>query len=119
MMKKLVKWVEIPAENFDRAVGFYEKILNINLEKIDCGNEKMACLPGDEGAISYAEDFRPSSDGVLVSLDAGTDIDGMMRRIESAGGRIVRPKTKIEAEGRGFFALFTDSEGNRLGLYGE
>lgn len=118
-MKKLVKWVEIPAENFDRAVGFYEKILSINLEKIDCGIEKMACLPGDEGAISFAEDFKPSADGVLVSLDAGSDIDGMIRRIEKAGGRIVRAKTKIEAEGRGFFALFTDSEGNRLGLYGE
>ena len=26
---------------------------------------------------------------------------------------------KIEAEGRGWFALFADTEGNQLGLYGE
>ena len=118
-MKKLVKWVEIPAGDFDRAVKFYESILETKMEKIDCGHEKMACLPGDEGAISFAEGFKPSANGVLVSLDAGSDIDSMIIRIGSAGGTITTPKTKIEAEGRGWFALFTDSEGNRLGLYGE
>jgi predicted enzyme related to lactoylglutathione lyase len=39
--------------------------------------------------------------------------------VEANGGKIVRSKTKIEAEGRGYFALFTDSEDNRLGLYSE
>jgi len=29
------------------------------------------------------------------------------------------PKTKIEVEGRGWFALFADSEGNRVGLYAD
>ena len=28
-------------------------------------------------------------------------------------------KTKIEAEGRGYFAIFIDCEGNKVGLYGE
>jgi predicted enzyme related to lactoylglutathione lyase len=37
--------------------------------------------------------------------------------VEANGGEIIRPKTKIEAEGRGYFALFADSEGNRLELY--
>jgi len=30
--------------------------------------------------------------------------------IEKNGGKIIRPKTKIEAEGRGYFSLFIDSE---------
>jgi predicted enzyme related to lactoylglutathione lyase len=28
------------------------------------------------------------------------------------------PKTKIEVEGKGYFALFIDCEGNKEGLYG-
>ena len=118
-MKELISWVEIPAVDFNRAVDFYNHVFGLNLEPIDCGTEKMACLPGDAGAISFAPDFKPSVDGVLVSLNTGNDLDGTIKRIEIAGGKIIRPKTKIEVEGRGYFALFIDSEGNRLGLYGD
>jgi len=118
-MKKLISWFEIPATDFYRAVEFYKKILVTDLEPLDFGEEKMACFPGDEGAISFSPGFNPSKDGPIISFNAGEDIDGMIARIESNGGNIVRPKTKIEAEGRGYFALFTDTEGNRLGIYGE
>ncbi|MDX1315388.1 MAG: VOC family protein [Eudoraea sp.] len=118
-MKKLISWVEIPATDFYRAVEFYKAVLQIDLEPLDFGSEKMACLPGDEGAISQAADFNPSADGPIISFNAGDDIDGMIARVKDNGGTIVRDKTKIEAEGRGYFALFSDSEGNRLGIYGD
>jgi predicted enzyme related to lactoylglutathione lyase len=118
-MKNLIAWVEIPAKDMKRAVAFYAKILNIDLSIIDCGTEKMALLPDDAGAISEAPDFHPSKDGVLVSLNTGKELDQVIQRILDAGGQMIKAKTKIEAEGRGYFALFTDSEGNRLGLYGD
>ncbi len=118
-MKKLVRWVEIPATDFERAVNFYNKVFKLNLEPMDFGTEKMACLPNDEGAISFAPGFNPSKDGVLVSLETGNELDETLKRITENGGTMVKPKTKIEAEWRGYFALFTDSEGNRMGLYGE
>jgi predicted enzyme related to lactoylglutathione lyase len=118
-MKKLISWVEIPAVEFTRAVNFYNSILKLDLEPLDFGHEKMACFPNDEGAISFAPNFRPSKDGVLVSLNAGDDLDGTLTRIQEQGGEIVQGKTKIEAEGRGYFALFLDSEGNKIGLYGD
>ncbi|MEA4916931.1 hypothetical protein [Proteiniphilum sp.] len=37
--------------------------------------------------------------------------------IEKNGGKVTRPKAKIEAESMGYFAVFTDSGGNRVGLY--
>jgi len=117
-MKKLIAWVEIPATDFPRAVKFYNSILNLDLQPLDFGHEKMACLPNDEGAISFAPNFKPSKDGVLVSLNTEDDLDGTIVRIQENGGEIVQPKTKIEAEGRGYFALFIDSEGNKVGLYG-
>lgn len=118
-MSKLISWVEIPATDINRAVNFYNAILKLSLEVLDFGKEKMACFPGDEGAISYAEGFTPSKNGVLVSFSAGSDLDNVLNRVVENGGEVIIPKTKIEAEGRGYFATFTDSEGNRLGLYGE
>ena len=31
----------------------------------------------------------------------------------------IREKTKIESEDRGYFAMFSDREGNTLGLYSD
>ena len=116
--KKLVAWVEIPTTDFLRGVNFYNAVLKTELQIIDCGEEKMACFPGGEGAVIYAPGYRPSPDGVVVSLDTGNELDATMERVIANGGKILVPKTKIEVEGRGFFAIFTDCEGNRLGLYG-
>ena len=41
-MKKLISWVEIPAADMQRAVTFYEKVLDFKLEILDFGSEKMA-----------------------------------------------------------------------------
>jgi len=56
---KLIRWVEIPAENFERAVQFYNSVFGWGLEPMDWwGTEKMASLPNDEGAISFAPGFK-------------------------------------------------------------
>lgn len=117
-MEKLVAWVEIPAVNFKRAVNFYSKVLDLNLETEDFGNEKMACFPSGEGAISCSPKFKPSQEGVLLSLNTGGKLDETIRRIEAEGGKLIQPKTKIRAAGLDYFALFIDCEGNKLGLYG-
>lgn len=118
-MKKLVSWIEIPAEDMERAVRFYNSVLNLELKIDDYGVEKMACFDTGEGAISQAAGFKPSSDGVLVSFNVSDDLESTIDRIMESGGSLVIPKTKIEAEGRGYFAVFIDSEGNKIGLYGE
>ncbi|WP_165042063.1 VOC family protein [Dysgonomonas sp. ZJ709] len=121
-MKKLVSFFEIPSVDFNRAVKFYEVILGIEIPAHDWGSEKMAFFPEIDGecsgSISWSEDFNPSKDGVLIHLSC-EDINSTLSLIEKNGGKIHTPKTKIEAEGRGYFALFIDSEGNRLGLYSD
>ena len=118
-MKKIIAFVEIPATNFERAVTFYQHILKEKLEITESPEEKMACFSSGEGAISYAEGFNPSSGGVLVSLNTGYPIDEAIRLVESHGGTILTPQTKIEVEGQGYFAIFADTEGNKIGLYGD
>ena len=117
-MEKLIAWVEIPSADFERAVKFYSSAFNLNLTPIDCGNdEKMACFPTGEGAIISSPYVQPSENGAIVSFTVPDAIEAAILRIEQGGGKVTIPKTKIEAEGRGFFAVCIDSEGNKIGLY--
>jgi len=116
-MKKLIEWVEIPTADFKRAVNFYNKVFELSMEEIDCGTEKMACFPTGEGAIFYKQGYEPSEKGIIVNLTVPDNIEQTSVRIEKNAGKMLMPKTKIEAEGRGFFALCLDSEGNKIGLY--
>lgn len=45
------------------------------------------------------------------------DIPATLRQIESLGGNILAPETKLSESGR--FALFRDPEGNAMGLWSE
>ena len=58
----------------------------------------------------------PSDTGSLMSLMAGNDLEGVLGRVELAGGRVIMAKTHIN-DASGNFALFIDSEGNRLALH--
>jgi len=118
-MKRLISWVEIPTTNFERAVKFYKSVLKIDFQMIDCGQEKMACFPNGEGAISHAPNFNPGKDGALVSFNVGRELEKAIETVKEKGGTIVQPKTKIETESRGYFAIFIDCEGNKVGLHGE
>jgi len=121
-MKNLVSFFEIPCVDFQRAITFYEGLFNLKLEVFDCEHEKMAFFSDGKdqtyGAISWAANFKPSKDGVLISLTC-QDIDTSLAFITQNGGEIQIPKTKIEAENRGYFATFIDCEGNRVGLWSQ
>lgn len=121
-MKRLVAFFEIPAADFGRAVKFYETILGVTLAVCECESEKMAFFPNEDGrapgAISFADGFKPASGGVLVSLHV-EDLEAALEKVKSNGGEVIMPKTKIEADCLGYFAVFKDSEGNSVGLYAD
>jgi predicted enzyme related to lactoylglutathione lyase len=122
--KNAISWVEIPAEDLDRAQKFYETILNVQLIPMDMADIQMRMFPledmmGVGGAICKTKDgfFKPSkSDGPLVYLNANPDVQTILDRVESAGGTIMVPKTEISPE-YGYMAVIVDSEGNRVGFH--
>ncbi len=118
-----IKWFEIPATDFERSVKFYSELLGLCLDTNDCGEEKMAFFPGTSknagGSISWTKDFTPSADGPLIYFDATAGLDQLLEKVVACGGKVVVPKTRIGAEGRGSFALFEDTEGNRLGFHAD
>ncbi|MCD4829634.1 MAG: VOC family protein [Candidatus Cloacimonetes bacterium] len=119
-MKSIVVWFEIPVVDMERAKTFYEKLTGLTLTLTDMGESLMAMFPmegyANGGALMKHEQSKPSCDGVTIYLDAGDDLQPMLDRVEPAGGKIVVPKTHI-CEEYGWFAIFTDTEGNSIGLW--
>jgi predicted enzyme related to lactoylglutathione lyase len=118
-LKDYVSWFEIPAYDITRATTFYNAIYNMEMEHAQNGDFFMAYFPADKGiggALIQGPGCYPNDTGVLIYLNAGNDIDSILGRIELAGGRIIMPKTLI-SDTSGNFALFIDSEGNRLALH--
>lgn len=117
--KDHISWFEIPVYDLGRAVLFYSTICDMRMEVVENGDFAMAYFPpgGDiGGALVQGPGCHPSATGVLIYLNAGNDLDGILARVELAGGRIIMPRTLI-GEQAGHFALFIDSEGNRLALH--
>lgn len=121
-MRELISWFDIPTLNFDRAVKFYQNVFNLTLNIVDCENEKMGCFPDKDvnvsGCIFYSPEFKPSMDGISISFYC-EKIEDILRRVELNGGNCITAKTKILVEGRGYFAVFSDSEGNRISIYSD
>ena len=115
-----INWFEIPASNFDRAVEFYRTILNRELSISHVNGADMAFFSNEplavSGVIIHGEGAEPSAKGILLYLNGGDDLDVPLSKVEDAGGTIILPKTMISEE-LGYYALFLDSEGNRLALH--
>lgn len=115
-MKFNACWFEIPVEDFGRGVKFYEEIFQIELEVHKGSDESMAFFPGRTGALSLSPLIKPSPDGVLIAFNVDDEMEDILRRVTDTGEKIVVPKTKIDGD-HGYFAIISDSEGNRLSLF--
>jgi predicted enzyme related to lactoylglutathione lyase len=115
-------WFEIPAADFDRAVGFYEKIFDTRLRREKMGPAELAVFPYDGEAVSgcviSGAGYKPGADGAVVYLHSKIDLNEPLERVKTAGGKVATPKTALPP-GMGFFAHFMDSEGNRVGLHSD
>ncbi|GET45610.1 VOC family protein [Capnocytophaga felis] len=121
-MKHLISIVEIPVIDFERAVTFYSSVLGVNIEKIDMDGTLMGIFLSDEESTNVClikdENAQPSANGTMVYFNTEADLQPVLERIEPNGGKILLPKTEISLE-MGFFALFLDTEGNKIGLHSE
>lgn len=119
-MNSYVSIFEIPATDMSRAITFYQTILDISIEKMEMPGIEMGILPYENqavtGVIVKGEDFKPSADGITLYLNGGNNLQIILDKVQINGGKIIIPKT-AHADESGYFALFLDSEGNRLGLH--
>jgi len=119
-MNNLISIVEIPTTEFPRAVKFYQTILDIAIEEVDMDGTQMGVLPSNGETLNVVlvkgNDYKPTTDGAVLYLNAGNDLQPMLDKVSQNGGQVIVPKTEISPE-MGYFALFIDTEGNKLGLH--
>ena len=120
----MIAFFEIPTNDFDKSVAFYQALFGEELEVSQFGDERMACLMKDGKSVCSISSapsfsgFAPSEGGVLVYLKA-RDLDADVKTAIDNGATLVTPKTKIQVDGWGSFAIIADPVGNRIGLYGD
>lgn len=120
-MSNAITWVEIPVKDFDRAKKFYETVLKTKIQEVPRSMGKWGMFPYEfgeangGGAIVQGKGYEPATKGTLIYLSGGDDLSKPLSRVEKAGGKITMPKT--ENGGFGFIALFTDTEGNKIGFH--
>ena len=113
--------IEFWNNNPDAAAKFYSELFGWKIDRSPMPGD----MPGEyvqfsSGEGSVAGAF-PEADGEFsqpgeVLVYVGTDdIPGTLKRVEELGGSTVAPE--MEIPGIGWFAVFTDTAGNRLALY--
>jgi len=124
MKNNVVGWFEVPVNDMDRAIKFYETVFGFKLSRNKMGPLDMAWFPTVDGAtgamgtlVCFPDFYTPSSNGTLVYFTAHSgDLSIELGRVEEAGGQVIQEK-KLIAEDIGFMGLFIDTEGNRLAMH--
>lgn len=119
-MNSFVSIFEIPATDISRAINFYKEILGIEIEILDFPGIEMGLFPYQDqmvtGVIMKGEGYEPSTNGVTIYLNGGDNLQTILDKVEGNGGKIIIPKTP-HADESGYFAIFHDLEGNKIGLH--
>jgi predicted enzyme related to lactoylglutathione lyase len=105
---------DIPIDDPDRAVVFYNEVFDWGLQRWgQMDYWTTADRPGDGigGALGRREEPAETVT-IYIGVD---DIDTTLAAIEAAGGRRLSERMPIPTVG--WMALFADPEGNRIGLF--
>ncbi len=106
---------EIPADDPERAVKFYQQLFGWKIQKwegpipywlIETGDANQ---PGINGAIMIRERMT----GAVNTIDVPS-VDEYASKVTEAGGKALSPKVVIP--GVGYFAYCSDPEGNPFGI---
>ncbi|OGO71000.1 MAG: hypothetical protein A2Z37_14470 [Chloroflexi bacterium RBG_19FT_COMBO_62_14] len=107
--------IEFAAADLQAAAKYFTDLFGWKTEHIPGMNYvTYEAPPGPGGGLSPVdgEMFKPGDVIVYVQTD---DIAATLTKAEALGGSTVQPKTDIP--GFGWFGLFRDPTGNRIGLY--
>ena len=117
-----LNWFEIAVSDISRAKKFYESVFDIQMDQTEMMGMQMAFFPSEDmngkvsGSLVQGPMHKPSTEGAKIYLNGNPDLSVALSRVESAGGKVLMPKTKI-SDDVGFMAAFSDSEGNGVALH--
>src|SRR5205085_11799418 len=108
-------YLEIPALTAEASAAFYSSIFGWTVRKRGDGELAFDDTGGVSGTWVKASDRTPDEQTRIYIMVE--DILDTLKKIEAAGGRVLKQRTDI-APSSGAFDFFTDHAGTRFGLYG-
>jgi len=113
-----ITWFEVPTTNIERAVDFYETLLDTKLHDWP-GDEPCFIFPANQGEVTgclvHRPSQQPSANGAMVYFNVDGRLDEVLTRAHTENA-VLMPRTEIPG-GKGFYACIQDSEGNHVGLH--
>ncbi len=107
--------LEIAAKNPAELDKFYANVFGWKTEVDSQFDYHQFSAEGGPGGGFVQTDGKTYNPGDIVPYHGVDNIDTMLDKIQSKGGKVLMQKTEIP--GMGWYALFADPAGNRLGLY--
>ena len=107
---------ELPTPDLEKSRSFYEGSFGWTF-RIVPGMETYAMFTTSNGFDAGPNAEPPSEAGPILHIEVD-DIDAALTKIADAGGATVIGKTEISDE-FGYYAIFLDNVGNRLGLWSQ
>jgi predicted enzyme related to lactoylglutathione lyase len=126
-----VMWFDIPANDLEASAKFYKKIFGWNILPADKREAKTALhfqaaitspssqetlTPNDAGAINggiVTRNIGITQPTILIQVES---IEEKIKKIQDAGGKLIKEKTHLPLAG-GYFAYVTDPDENVIGLW--
>lgn len=105
---------EIPIDDPVRAVAFYARAFDWTLNRFG-SMEYWTTEAGSGEGIGGALVKRSEGAGVLTFYIQVDNIDAALSAVETAGGKRITERMPIPSVG--WSAMFTDTEGNTVGLF--
>lgn len=115
-----VRYFEIPVNDLDRAISFYERLLETSLTKENIDGYEMALFPelangtGASGALAKGDVYVPAKAGPILYITV-PNIEAVLGRLAALNGNVLLDPREVH--GQGTVAEFEDSEGNRIALF--
>jgi predicted enzyme related to lactoylglutathione lyase len=106
--------IELSANDREAAAAFYAKIFGWKIEQMPAMNyATFEASGGPGGGFNPVGKDNPA--GSVIVYIATDDIPATLKQVEASGGKTLVPKTEIP--GMGWFGVFADPTGNKVGLY--
>lgn len=105
---------EIPAENPQRAMDFYEKLFGWKFHRWEGPTEYWLITTGGGNGINGGVMPRRDPAQPCVNTVEVADLDASLKTAETGGGQCVEPKRPIP--GMGWLAYCKDTEGHIFGM---
>lgn len=120
----VVGWFEIYVQDIEKAKKFYGEVFQVEFEDMNDPtdqNMKMAAFPmqqqevyGAPGCLVQMQAV-PSGGNSTIVYFSSADCSVQEARVETAGGKVFKPKMPIGEHG--FMSLCSDVDGNMFGIH--